>query len=57
MRSNNISSHNECETRRNVEAGTTGRTQNGTITSTTSLLPRFPTFHARLSNLTYIAAL
>lgn len=46
VRSNNISSHNECETRRNVEAGTTGRTQNGTITSTTSLLPRFPTFHA-----------
>lgn len=45
-RNNNMSSHNECETRRNVEAGTTGRTQNGTITSTTSLLPRFPTFHA-----------
>ncbi|CAN6983094.1 unnamed protein product [Brassica oleracea var. botrytis] len=43
---NNISSHNECETRRNVEAGTTGRNQNGTITSTTSLPPRFPTFHA-----------
>ncbi|CAN6821506.1 unnamed protein product [Brassica oleracea] len=40
---NNISSHNQCETRRNVEAGTTGRNQNGTITS---LLPRFPTFHA-----------
>lgn len=51
---NNISSHNECETRRNVEAGTTGRNQNGTITSTTSLPPRFPTFHARL---TYIALL
>ncbi|XP_023639737.1 uncharacterized protein LOC17874910 isoform X2 [Capsella rubella] len=41
---NNISSHNDCE-RRNVEAGTSGRTQNGTITSTSSL-PRFPTFHA-----------
>lgn len=56
-RNNNMSSHNECETRRNVEAGTTGRTQNGTITSTTSLLPRFPTFHARLTNLTCIALL
>ncbi|XP_010463075.1 PREDICTED: uncharacterized protein LOC104743712 isoform X2 [Camelina sativa] len=41
---NNVSSHNECE-RRSVEAGTSGRTQNGTITSTGSL-PRFPTFHA-----------
>ncbi|KAG7535580.1 hypothetical protein ISN45_Aa08g029930 [Arabidopsis thaliana x Arabidopsis arenosa] len=41
---NNISSHNECE-RRNVEAGTSGRNQNGTSTSTSSL-PRFPTFHA-----------
>ncbi|CAD5335917.1 unnamed protein product [Arabidopsis thaliana] len=41
---NNISSHNEFE-RRNVEAGTSGRTLNGTSTSTSSL-PRFPTFHA-----------
>ncbi|XP_010484364.1 PREDICTED: uncharacterized protein LOC104762712 isoform X2 [Camelina sativa] len=41
---NNVSSHNEFE-RRNVEAGTSGRPQNGTITSTSSL-PRFPTFHA-----------
>ncbi|CAH2043347.1 unnamed protein product [Thlaspi arvense] len=43
---NNASSRNECETRRNVEAGTSGRTQNGTSTSMSSLPPRFPTFHA-----------
>uniref|UniRef100_A0A1J3H0H0 Uncharacterized protein n=1 Tax=Noccaea caerulescens TaxID=107243 RepID=A0A1J3H0H0_NOCCA len=42
---NNTSSHNECETRRNVESETSGRTQNQNGT-TTSTLPRFPTFHA-----------
>ncbi|CAN8264255.1 unnamed protein product [Cochlearia groenlandica] len=43
---NNISSHDEGETRRNAEAGISGRTQNRTSTSTCSLPPRFPTFHA-----------
>ncbi|VVB18127.1 unnamed protein product [Arabis nemorensis] len=43
---NNVSSYNECEIRRDFEAETSGRTQNGTSTSTSSLPPRFPTFHA-----------
>ncbi|CAH8374965.1 unnamed protein product [Eruca vesicaria subsp. sativa] len=41
-----VRNNNTSETRRNVETETTGRAQNGTITSTSSLLPRFPTFHA-----------